>query len=303
MSCDISEKFVTAINEFSRQRHCQHGNYQEIPPSIPVELRQRLPDYPKTRLESARYDWLDSYGIFAGKKIVEIGANLGYFSIRAASERNARVVAYEPDHVLASTMALIAKLSGVSDRVEIRSEPVMLNRWPDLPTSDLVINLNVIHHAGRDFDNQYVKTIEDWQSYAMKYLEKFLTVAPLMVFQTGYTWGAWGDTAPRLVPQGDDIDNWTQKLLRRAGWKVVARAKAASTKDVWSYKDIGERDDLREQVAHNVVSKQLRTLFPLLPLPLQRKIRIAKRKLFWKRWINKDIERFGLRPLYICQRM
>src|SRR5262249_26765947 len=151
-------------------------------------------------------------------------------------------VAYEPDQVLASTMEVIARLSGVSDRVEIRTEPVMLYEWPDLPSSDLVINLNVIHHAGRDFDNQYVRSVEDWPSYATRYLQKLSTVAPLMVFQTGYTWGAWSDTAPRLVPKGDDIDNWTQRLLYRAGWKVFARARAASAKNGWSYKNIGDGD-------------------------------------------------------------
>jgi hypothetical protein len=303
MARDISETFVDLMEEFSRQRDCQHGNYQEIPPSIPVHLRERLPDYPKTRLDSARYNWLDSYGVFTSKRILEIGANLGYFSIRAASERNARAVAYEPDNVLASAMGIIAKLSSVEDRVEIRSEEVTLCKWPELPCSDLVINLNVIHHAGRDFDTELVQTAEDWQSYAVKYLERLSTVAPLMVFQTGYTWGPWDGTARRLVPLGDDIDSWTRKLMYQAGWKAVARGKAACARDVWSYKDINEGDELRETAVINHVKELLTRLLHLLPLPLQQEIRIAKRQLLWRRTINTEIKRFGLRPLYICERL
>jgi hypothetical protein len=185
-SSTVSETWLELIDGLLDQEDCRHGNYQEIPPSIPEHLRQKLPEYPKTRLESARFEWLDRLGMFAKKRIVEIGGNLGYFSIRATSERDATSVVYEPDNRLGTVMSLMAALSGVADRVQVRNNAVMLSDWPELPAADLVINLNVIHHAGKEFDKSIIKTAGDWRAYAVAFLRRLTNVAPLMAFQTGF---------------------------------------------------------------------------------------------------------------------
>ena len=294
-SSTVSEAWVELIDGLLEQEGCRHGNYQEIPPSIPQHLRQKLPEYPKTRLESARFDWLDRHGIFTNKRIVEIGGNLGYFSIRATSERDATSVVYEPDNRLGTVMSLMAALSGVTDRIQIRNTPVQLSNWPDMPAADLVINLNVIHHAGQEFDKSIIKTPDDWRSYAVEFLRLLTKVAPLMAFQTGFL---WSDTADRLVPRGCDINQWIGDLLNESGWRVLHSSKAIRKNNGWTYEDIIQGPGPREE--HDGFLKA--GTKALLPTPVQTRIRLVKRKLFTSAATEAETQRFALRPLYVCER-
>lgn len=296
MTNDQIDRLITLIKGTTK-----HGNYQQLPPTLPPEILSQVYHYNSVRLESARFEWLDSHSVFKNKKILEIGANTGYFSIRAASERGSRSIAYEPDPKLAEAMRTISRMCNTDNNIEVRSEPFTLTKPEVLPQADLIINLNVIHHAGFDFDQENVKTIDDWKLYAIKYLKRLTGIAPLMVFQTGYTWGGGSDS---LCPPGTRWHPWTEDLLKQAGWNILACGIAV--KDVKtgqrSYVDLSDEStfDL------NVITNRRNGIVSLVGKFMGPQI-INIVRPYVKRWTEKQtleaqIDRFALRPLYICKR-
>lgn len=284
----------------------KHGNYQDLPPCLPEYIHNQFPHRQTIRLDSARFDWLDQHDVFDNKTIIEIGANIGYFSLRAVTERNATCIAYEPDEKLASAIELIAEICNVQERVNVRCEPFTLLNPIPVPNVDLILCLNVIHHAGFDFDKDIVKQICDWTPYAINYLTRLTTIAPQMVFQMGYTWGGGSIS---LCPPGMEWNDWTVDLLRQAGWRVVHIGKTCQNSNSIQRKYYDKNDlsqvtkpKLRTNIHTWAYSSAISMVSHLLPCKVKESI---KKLIDIKDTSNIEaqIERFALRPLYICEKI
>lgn len=98
-----------------------------MPPGLTLELRPHdpvtsgvlycgLPDWAEMRFV------LDYLG--AGDTMVDVGANVGLYSLLAASVRGVRVVAFEPDPGARELAATNVARNGLADRVELRPDAV-----------------------------------------------------------------------------------------------------------------------------------------------------------------------------------
>lgn len=279
----------------------RYGNYQQLPPTLPPGILSQLSCYDTIRLEAARFEWIDSHGVFTNKKILEIGSNTGYFSIRAVSERGAKSIAYEPDPKLAEAMQIISRICNTDNHIEVRSEPFTLIKPRKLPQADLIINLNVIHHAGIDFDQENVKTIDDWEPYAIEYLKRLTGIAPLMVFQTGYTWGGGADS---LCPLGAKWHPWTEELLKQAGWNIVACGISVKDQKTGqrSYVDLIDDSTLDLHIKTNQQNGVVYSVRKVMSPRIKNKISPYVKGWMKKYTLEAQIARFALRPLYICKR-
>lgn len=274
----------------------RHGNYQQLPPCVPQEILAEFTDYKTIRLDEARFDWLASYKIFDHKSIVEIGANLGYFSLRAVSERGATSIAYEADSKLVEAINYIASLCKLDKKIEVRNEAFTINHPIELPQADVLIFQNVLHHAGFDFEQEVVPTIADWEQYAVRYLQRLTNVAPIMVFQMGYTWGGGSD---RLCPSETRWHSWTMELLKQAGWNVLVCGIAVKDPKT------GRRSYVEASSSHMITDKRkgmITSVGKVISPQIKNTI-----KPYVKRWVEKQtleaqIDRFALRPLYIFKR-
>ncbi len=194
----------------------KHENYQLLPPFLPKEFLQSLGKVKRTRLDRERFAWFTLNYDFKDCSVIEIGANAGYFSTRLANEYNSKVIAYEPYANHANAIKLIAKLGNIGeDRIDVIQEQVNINNIKNLPKVDIILFLNVLHHAGYDFDKKYVKSINDWEVYAVNYLRNLGGKSRKMVFQIGYTLGG---IAENLCKEGDIFD-FTVNMLRKSGWE------------------------------------------------------------------------------------
>lgn len=195
----------------------KHATYQMLPPC--VELRDdRLTALVGTeRRDRRRYDWLSSHvGALQGTA-VDIGANLGYFSFRILQDFDVAVIAYEPHRSHARAICVIRDLCGIErNRLAVTSRAVGLREIATLPTSDLLIMLNVLHHAGEDFDRNLVTDLRQWRPYAIAYLSELRTRSRLLFFQMGYTWLGH---AGKLCGD-DEIIDFTASLLTEAKWRI-----------------------------------------------------------------------------------
>lgn len=82
------------------------------------------------------------------------------------------------------------------------------------------MNLNVLHHAGVDFDKQLV-SLNTFTEYAVKYFEKLRTVTHTMIFQMGFNHG--GNKKTPIVELSNDIGKFlfVCNICRKSGWEPI----------------------------------------------------------------------------------
>lgn len=195
----------------------KHSVYQNIPDFVSSELgysevidetwrgdRPRLAYLKNTRPPLPNEMWVD------------FGANTGFFTLSLAREfprSSFTAVEANPNH--ARFIELVARYFAL-ENVEVIQQAVGLEQLDQLPQSHFMLHLNVLHHAGHDFDAHLVPNIDDFHEYARRYLELLRHRTSGMLFQVGSNWG--GDKARPLAVMRDD----PRKLKIFAGWLLGA---------------------------------------------------------------------------------
>jgi len=197
----------------------KHGNYEMLPPAL-LKVDPTLSLYSNSsRLDRQRYDWFSNKINFEGKKLLDIGANIGYFSLRLATEHNAIVTAYEPFEPHSRCIELSKRILNLTDdEFTVLNEGISLDKISSLERADIILFLNVLQHAGEDYDTEYVQCLTDWREYAVRYLNKLKDISEYLIFQMGYTWLGHDDR----FCKDEDILDYTVKLLSDAGWSIIS---------------------------------------------------------------------------------
>src|SRR3546814_8996261 len=81
-----------------------------------------------------------------------------------------------------------------------------------------MLHLNVLHHAGHDFDTKRISDISSFQNYSRRYLASLRRITDAMLFQIGSNWG--GDRKQTLVEASADSEKleMLSSLLHESGW-------------------------------------------------------------------------------------
>jgi hypothetical protein len=200
------------------QRKSKHAGYQMLPPCLEGAIGKSIKGLSGRKgHDVSRYEWFKSRCGSLSGPVLDIGANLGYFSFRIIQDFKVKVVAYEPYGPHSRILSLIRDICDIDpDDIVIENRGVGLKDIENLPEVETVILLNVLQHAGEDFDHNLVTSHEKWRDYAVEYLVKLKNKASLMFFQMGYTWkGHEG----KLCRDNDIID-FTARLLNESGWEI-----------------------------------------------------------------------------------
>lgn len=257
----------------------KHGNYQMLPPAL-LDLDPALSSYSHSRrLDSQRYDWFSEKLNFENKSILDIGANVGYFSFRLATEKNAKITTYEPFNEHSIAIDRCKRILGIGDeKFRNVNLGVSLADLDNLEKFDVVLFFNVIQHAGEDFDRDAVQSIDEWRDYALQYLSKLRSTADCLIFQTGYTWLGHNG---KLCDEIDTLD-FTINLLHDAGWNI-------------KYCGVVENYNCHKYVDYNV-SQGSKNPHPVVG----RRTKLAVR--FKNKFLNRNLDyRFMQRPIFICE--
>lgn len=210
----------------------KHSVYQNVPDFVSAELgyteaidenwrgdRPRLAYVTGTRKPMPGETWLD------------FGANTGFFTLSLGHRfPRASFIAVEANPNHARFITRVAQYFGMTN-VEVVERAVGIADLHELPYSDCLLHLNVLHHAGHDFDAKLVPAKSRFADYAQRYLALLRERTGNMFFQMGSNWG--GDKRQPLVEVRDDV----QKLeifsswLRSAGWHVIEIAYATHGAD------------------------------------------------------------------------
>ena len=216
----MSKSLILKIKETLENSKFRFSNYQEFP----TFLIKKYPELSKIEytvnqinLDQKRYEWLlknlpeDKY-----KNICEIGANIGFQSISFAYDFRANIDCFETNTDYANLIFLISKLIKLDPLINSSDKSINLENISNLNHYDLIINLNVLHHAGCIFDTQHVKKLDDWFDYSEKYLNKLLSKSKYLFFQSGNM-----QKGKAIFPSEKSIE-YLKKIIIKSGWKILS---------------------------------------------------------------------------------
>lgn len=202
----------------------KHSSYQSVPDFVTKEIGYKEEVRSSWRDDRPRMSYLLQNRVPAsGELWLDFGANTGFFILSLANEfRDTEFIAVEANPNHSSFIEKIAKYFAL-DNVKVIQKSVGIRDLSSLPASDFLLHLNVLHHAGHDFDSDVLEEKEKFRDYAVSYLKLLGTNAKEMLFQVGSNWG--GDKSLPIVDTFDDLkklelfrsilgdSNWSDKKV------------------------------------------------------------------------------------------
>lgn len=183
----------------------KHAGYQALSP----RLRRLFPEEliaNSSRYEAERFSFIEQALEFSGKRVLDVGANAGYFTFEALERGAASVAAHEGDPALGEFLDVAVDLMGLAERVQICRTYFEPSGQSSGPAFDIALLMNVLHHLGADFGDVAIAK-EEVLGVVGRHLQRMSEVSRYLVFQLGYCWK--GDRNSLLFPHGtkqDQID-------------------------------------------------------------------------------------------------
>lgn len=213
----LKEKLEALYNDGSK-----HSRYQNIPEFVRNELGYTETIDENWRGDTARFTYLTETLPFGeGKSIGEIGANTGFFTLSLAhANPTSTFYAYEINPTHAAFIQDIGESFQMKNLV-VKAQGVDMEGIALMETHDILLNYNVLHHAGVDFDSDKLASVEDYEAYATEYLKRMSSKTKKMVFQIGSNWG--GNKLKPIIPLSDDAEKvaFNARLFKNSGWNIL----------------------------------------------------------------------------------
>lgn len=217
----------------------KHHAYQSVPDFVSEALDYQETIDDRWRGDHCRLRYLmDALPLSTLQTLTDVGANTGFFTLSLAHRfPNLQVTACEPDHTHARYIRTIANTFGLRN-VEVIPKGVTLQSISGFQRKDAVLLLNVLHHAGYDFEASLPRTRDAFDEYATDYLSALSKKRALMLFQMGSNWG--GDKNNPLIARDAHVEKlrYMAGLLTAGGWHIQRAAYPTRIADVVTYRDL-----------------------------------------------------------------
>jgi hypothetical protein len=155
------------------------------------------------RGDLARYEVLKQVPEFLEKGTIDIGANIGFFGFSIAREFQSQVICVESNRNHCEFMKLLIELLEL-ENVRVIEEAVTLGSMERLPEASTALVLNVLHHAGHDFDRDRLASRSALPRYLAEWTLALKRKVEMAVVQVGYNWG--GDNTQPIVEVGNRVE-------------------------------------------------------------------------------------------------
>ena len=259
----------------------KHSAYQSIPEFVTSAIGYQVPIQEEWRDDKIRWRYFS--GVLTDPKLLkwcDFGANTGFFALTLAHTFPERqVLAIEANSSHARFIETVMSSFNLAN-LSIRTEAVTIDNLSSIPPQDVLLHLNVLHHAGMDFDKGRVSGPGDFMAYAEDYLHRLRGRTRTLVFQLGSN--LWGDKSKPIVDHWDDATKLLLycRLLIRSGWRIDHIAYASKGANGIEYSSLSETI-----VAH------LRKELPETS---------AVQKELGRYNLTQHVGEFYRRPLFIC---
>lgn len=206
----------------------KHSSYQSMPQFVIEQTGLRADIQQSWRGDQCRYAWIQRVLLNepSGLRLCDFGANTGFFALSLAHDRpydSVTAIEANPNH--ARLIERVAKLTGMTNLL-VRRAAIELRDIPDCGSFDVMLHLNVLHHAGADFASGVIAGPSDFAPYARLYLGQLRKLSRILVIQIGTN--LWGDKGLAIVPAEDDAGRlrFLSSLLLDSGWCIRSIAYA-----------------------------------------------------------------------------
>ncbi len=195
------------------------NEYRRLPKRVERQLNLKTNQYKNDDFGiEIRYNLIKNKLLNSGiKSVVDLGGKSGFFSIQMLDENIiSRACVYDVSSNALKFGNKIAKYLGLENEINFIEKKLSIDNINNIPNADVVLCLNLIHHAGVFFDIDLVGE-RGWAEYAvdfLKILRKKYRIAAVSVGFKGKKPVNW--LIPnRLRPV------YFNKIANKAGWKVV----------------------------------------------------------------------------------
>ena len=206
----------------------KHSGYQTMPDFVAERLGFQSEIDQRWRGDRVRLDYIRRVIRDDPPSWCDFGANTGFFSLSLAeASRGTEVLAVEANPRHAELIERVAAACRLPN-LRVLSRSIGIRELDELGRVDVLLHMNVLHHAGVDFDTDVVGGPGDFQDYAIRYLTRVAAISDRLVFQAGVNLG--GDKSRPILERADHVTRtryWSD-LLRAAGWRVLDCALARS---------------------------------------------------------------------------
>jgi hypothetical protein len=196
----------------------KHSTYQQLHPL--VEKLVRPEHLAPGKRETARWAFMAHRLPMQGLRVLDIGANTGYFSLGAVASGARHVTAIEGNAAHAAFVQACSDWLGWQSKLEV--QPLYFEFEPEGPRYDLSFCLNVLHHLGDDFGDTGLSMDLAHQGI-VHHLQALAYRSRHCWFQLGFNWKGQRD----------------QPLFKRGRKQEVIDLVAHQCASHWKIREIG----------------------------------------------------------------
>lgn len=161
----------------------KHSAYQVLPTRL-AELIGSNEAQINSRFERERFQYFADKLDLAGKSVLEIGPNAGFFTFEFLDAGCRKVTAFEGGAIHCQFIEAASKALGVSERLSVHNEYFDFKQ--DVEKHDIALLLNVVHHTGDDYEN--TGSIAAAKVAMLEQVNSMRKYTDLLVFQMGFCW-------------------------------------------------------------------------------------------------------------------
>ncbi|MFA7282585.1 MAG: class I SAM-dependent methyltransferase [Sterolibacterium sp.] len=163
----------------------KHASYQLVHPLVAPHMPD-IEGLPAGKLEIERQAYFDRSLPLSGARVLDIGANTGYFSFGALHSGASHITCYEGNVEHATFVTYAAKMAGLSDKLTMNACYFDFLQ-PFEPAFDVTYCLNVLHHLGDDFGDDSLG-IDAARTQMLRCLNYMASITRTLMLQLGFNW-------------------------------------------------------------------------------------------------------------------
>jgi len=200
---EIKKLMLTKLEIEKLKYFLQKKQYQEFHPKTMGKIKEigwcKLEKYNLSKtFDSKRAEYIFNNLNFKSLKVLDIGADIGYFSFSAALSGASEVISIEGEEESSEFIKLQLKLLGMEGIVKVQDVQFDFDVEQN-EKYDVILCLNVLHHVGRYFGDSNL-TLEEAKEKLIEYLNLISYSTKYCWLQVGYNWK--GDVKLPLFANG-----------------------------------------------------------------------------------------------------
>lgn len=218
----------------------RHAHYQVLPRKL-EEIFPVQDIRIKSRWERERLAYMKQHIAFAGKRVLDIGGNTGYFTFELLDEGAKQVDYYEGNQAHAEFVRIAAKVLKKEDKLSVFGKYYLFGE--ERKTYDIILCLNVMHHLGADFYS--VQSKEEAKKEMLVNINRLSVISEYLIFQMGFNWK--GNPEDGLFAHGTkaEMEQFLSEGVKDY-WDILFVGIAKKDQDAVVYQEMNEYNNERQ---------------------------------------------------------